>query len=79
MSGQFIGAHERLAYTVEHRGNCVLIDGPVPVAALGALAALVPGCVLDADAAKVLGVTHVLGTPGDIEILRNSNFAALVG
>ena len=36
-----IGGHERIAYTVEHRGNCVLITGAVPARALVTLTKLV--------------------------------------
>lgn len=68
---EFIGSHERLAYTVEHRDNCVLVTGPVPVRAVGALSKLVPdGSVLDHELGKALGATFALGLPDDLMKLR---------
>lgn len=67
----YIGAHERMAYTVEHRGDCVLITGPVPVSAIGALAKLVPdGAVIDHELGKALGATFAIGRPQDLRQLR---------
>lgn len=77
MSGKtqaIIGAHERVAYTVEHRGNCVLIDGPVPASAFPILSKLVPeDSVMDTDAARVLGVTFAFGPEGELTALREAH------
>lgn len=67
----FIGTNERQAYTIEHRGNCVLVTGPVPVSAIGALSQMVPdGSVLDNELGKALGATFALGLPEDLMKLR---------
>lgn len=69
----FIGGHERAAYTIEHRNNCVLITGAVPARAFPALAKLAPdGSVMDTDAARVLGVTFAMGLPDDLQALRDA-------
>ena len=70
-TANLIGGHERVAYTVEHRGGCVLITGAVPMDKIGALAKLAPDdSVMDADAATVLGVTFAIGLPDDLRALR---------
>jgi hypothetical protein len=67
----FIGANERTAYTVEHRGPCLLITGPTPARALAALASLAPpDSIIDADAAAVLGVTFAIGPADELHKLR---------
>ena len=68
---EMIGGHERVAYTVEHRGNCVLITGAVPATALSALAKLVPeDSVMDSDAARLLGVTFAFGPGEELDTLK---------
>lgn len=58
-------------YTVEHRGGCILITGAVPMGVMRALAADAPlDSILDADAARVLGVSHVIGNPRNVRKLR---------
>lgn len=70
-TANLIGGHERVAYTVEHRGNCVLVTGAVPLESLATLAGLAPpDSVMDADAATVLGVTFAMGLPDDLRALR---------
>jgi len=70
-TSNFIGGHERIAYTIEHRGSCVLITGAVPLGAMGALCQLAPkNAVMDADAATVLGVTFAIGLADDLRALR---------
>jgi len=66
-----IGGHERTAYTVEHRGNCVLITGAVPASAFTVLAKLVPDdSIMSADCARLWGVTFALGPADEIEALK---------
>lgn len=66
-----IGGHERVAYTVEHRGRCVLIAGAVPATALSVLAGLVPeGSVMGSDAARLLGVTFAFGPGEELDALK---------
>jgi hypothetical protein len=76
LNAQIIGGHERTAYTVEHRGNCVLITGAVPMSAFGTLANLAPpGSVMDPDAARVLGVTFAMGPQDELAELRAAGAA----
>lgn len=71
---EYIGAHERMAYTVEHRDNCILVTGPVPLSAMGALAQMVPeGSVLDNELGRTLGATFALGLPEDLIKLRRAH------
>lgn len=57
-----IGGHERIAYTIEHRGNCILIDGAVPATAFTVLTKLVPKrSVMDPNCARIWGVTFAAG------------------
>ena len=73
MTTTLIGAHERTAYTVEHRGDCVLITGDVPLSAFTVLAKLAPdGSVLDPDVARIWGVTFAFGLPDDLQELRKA-------
>ena len=66
-----IGGHERVAYTVEHRGRCVLITGAVPETAIVELARLAPeDSVMDADAARLLGVTFAFGPAEELDALK---------
>ena len=68
-----IGSHERTAYTVEHRGDCVLITGAIPALALPVLAKLVPeGSVMDPDVARIWGATLAFGLPEDLQELREA-------
>ena len=78
-STTLIGAHERAAYTIEHRGDCVLITGAVPVTALGALIKLVPeGSVLSPDAARAWGATFAFGPEEDLqELLEAGQIVAM--
>lgn len=71
---EYIGAHERMAYAVEHRDNCILVTGPVPISAMGALAQMVPeGSVLDNELGRSLGATFALGLPEDLTKLRRAH------
>lgn len=75
----FIGGHERVAYTVEHRGNCVLITGAVPASALTALTKLVPeDSVMDPDAARMVGCTFAFGPADELEAIRKSAAAGAI-
>lgn len=68
-----IGAHERTAYTIEHRGDCVLITGAVPVTALSALIKLVPkNSVMSPDVARIWGATFAFGPEEDLQELREA-------
>jgi hypothetical protein len=59
------------AYTVEHRGNCILITGPVRASAFIAFTKLAPeGSVACADTARVLGVTFAIGPKDELDQLR---------
>jgi len=67
-----IGGHDRVAYTIEHRKNCIIITGAVPAAAFMHLAGLAPeGSVVNAHIARVMGVNLVFGLPEDLAELRN--------
>ena len=67
----FIGAGERVAYTVEHRGRCLLVTGPVPAAALQGLANMAPaGSIIDSGVAEQLGVTLAIGPINELQALR---------
>ena len=60
-------------YTIEHRGNCVLVEGAIPAVAFSGLAAMCPkGAVLSPDTARVMGVTFAIGLPEDLMALQNS-------
>lgn len=73
ITAELIGSHERTAYTVEHRGSCVLITGAVPAAAFPTLAQLAPGgSVMDQDCARVWGATFAFGPEGELEALRKA-------
>lgn len=73
ITAELIGSHERTAYTVEHRGSCVLITGAVPAAAFSTLAQLAPkGSVMDQDCARVLGATFAFGPEAELEALRKA-------
>lgn len=76
-----IGGHERVAYTVEHRHNCVIITGSVPATAFSVLAGLAPAySVVDPHIARVMGVNFVFGLPEDLAVLRKEAEAnALTG
>lgn len=66
-----VGGNERVAYTIEHRGECILIDGEVPMSAFGTLVMLAPkDSVMDPDAARMLGVTFAFGPADQLETLR---------
>lgn len=61
-------------YTITRRDNCVLIQGSLPARVIAAIGECAPeGSVLDADAARVLGVTFVIGRPDDIQALRDAS------
>lgn len=73
MTTTLIDALERTAYTVEHRGDCVLITGAVPLSAFTVLAKLAPeGSVLDPDVARIWGATFAFGLPDDLQELREA-------
>jgi hypothetical protein len=79
LNATLIGAHERTAYTVEHRGNCVLIDGHVPASAFITLAKLAPrDAVLDTDAARMLGVTFAFGPKAELDKLKEQAAASQI-
>lgn len=79
IKANLIGGHERTAYTVEHRGQCVLITGAVPMSAFGVLSALAPpGSVMNPDAARVLGVTFAMGPEDELAELRAAGAANAV-
>jgi hypothetical protein len=62
-----------MKYTIEHRGGCVLIAGPVPAGDFDHLAGLVgDGAVLCADVARMGGVTFAIGLREDLEKLREA-------
>lgn len=66
-----IGGHERIAYTVEHRGNCVLITGAVPARAMVTLTKLVSGdAVMSQDVARMYGATFAFGPKEELQELR---------
>lgn len=68
-----IGSHYRIVYTIEHRGDCVLITGSVPASAFAVLAQLVPeGSVLDPDVARMWGATFAFGLRDDLQELREA-------
>jgi hypothetical protein len=72
-SNNFIGGHERIAYTVEHRGNCVLVTGAVPMSAFGTLMKLVPrGSVMDQDCARVWGANFAFGPADELADLLSA-------
>ena len=65
------GGHERIAYTIEHRGQCILITGEVPMSAFGTLTMLAPkNAVMDPDAARMLGVTFAMGPADELASLK---------
>lgn len=71
------GGNQRVAYTVEHRGNCVLITGGVPAGAFHALTMLAPKkSVLDPDVARIYGANFAFGLRADLEVLRQAGSAA---
>lgn len=58
------------SYTVVERDGCKLVDGVMSLDAFLAIAKGLPkDSVLDAHAARVLGVTHAMGLPRDLEAL----------
>lgn len=70
-TAHFTSDTERVAYTIEHRGQCILITGGVPMDKFGAITKLVPeGSVIDTDAARVLGVTFAIGPADELAELR---------
>lgn len=57
-------------YTVEHRGNCVLVFGAVPTLAFGDLMKLAPNkSVVDTQLAHVAGCSMAIGLPEDAKKL----------
>lgn len=71
MNTTLIGASERISYTIEHRGNCVLITGAVPISAFDALMALVPKrSVMDPNCARVWGANFAFGPQLELDDLR---------
>jgi hypothetical protein len=73
------GGHERVAYTIEHRGRCILITGEVPMLAFGTLTMLAPkDAVMDPDAARMLGVTFAMGPTEELAALKASRAEATI-
>lgn len=71
------GDTQRVVYTVEHRGNCILITGEVPASAFQALTHLAPKkSVLDADVARMYGANFAFGLPDDLSALRRAGAPA---
>ena len=59
-------------YTVKTIGGCKVVTGSVPLCDIGALLKMLPdGAVIDARAAKHLGVVIVAGMPEDTKKLLN--------
>lgn len=57
-------------YTVEHRGDCVLVFGPVPISALVALTKLVPkNAVMDLQLQRIAKCTVAMGLRQDTKKL----------
>ena len=60
-------------YTVEHRGNCVLVFGEVPLAVFGGLTRMVPkDAVMDTVLARMTGSSFAMGLIVDTKALRES-------
>lgn len=58
-------------YTVTHRGNCILIEGEIPIDALKPLTGLAPkNAVIDPDVARMAGVNLAFGPAKDMKALR---------
>ena len=73
INSNLIATHERIAYTVEHRGNCVIITGAVPMDAFGVLTKLAPAnAVLSPDVARMCGANFAFGPAEELEALRAS-------
>lgn len=69
-----IGGHERVAYTIEHRGDCILITGDVPAEAFRVIACLADEkSILCTATAKALGVSFAIGLPTDLNRLRSAS------
>lgn len=65
------GSHAQ--YTLTHHGNCVLVEGTVPISALDALIKLVPdGSVMGIDLARKAGVTMTFGPKDEINALSEA-------
>lgn len=63
-------------YTVEHRGNCVLITGAVPMASFGVLTQLAPhGSVMDPNCARMWGANFAFGPEEELAALRKDGAA----
>lgn len=60
-------------YTVEHRGNCILVSGSVPISAFGKLTELAPpDSVTSPHLARIAGVTFAFGPLADTKALAES-------
>lgn len=58
------------SYTVIERNGCRLVQGQVPLRAMGSLMGAMPRkAVMDLHAARVLGVTFAMGLPEDLAAL----------
>ena len=70
---------ERTVYTVEHRGNCVLITGSVPASQFATLTKLAPPkSVMSPDVARMYGATFALGLPEDLAALQAAEAPAAI-
>ena len=67
----------QIKYTVEHRGNCLLIGGVVPLRDLPKLLKLVDDdAVVCPDTARTLGVNFAFGFRSDLDALRAAGLPA---
>jgi len=65
-----MGSSDKTSYTVEHRGNCVLVYGAVPVSAFSALTKMVPRkAVMATHLAQIAGCNLAMGLPDDAKAL----------
>lgn len=66
-----IGSNERVAYTIEHKGKCILVTGDVPITAIGTIIKLAPrNSVMDPDLARQYGATIAFGPEKELLALR---------
>lgn len=60
-------------YTVEHRGNCILVFGEIPISAFSALTKLAPeNSIMDTQLARIAGCNLAMGLIEDTKALRAS-------
>lgn len=69
-----------ICYTVEHRGNCVLVFGAIPITAFSALVKLAPKkAIMDTQLSRVAGCSLAMGLIEDTKALRASMSDAALG